>query len=221
MSSLPSDFTPQLQKMMEQAGITSFKALGRAAGVSDWQVKCLRAGRASQIRGAALLQLSQALGVPIAELLHTFSALPSEHPAQSRADSQELADLRREYDRLQQELEQQRQTLEQDFQRSSLQVLESWMLHWSAAAYAAQQNPQLPAVRLLPLVRPVETLLHQWQVETIAPVGAEVPYDPQLHQLMEGTATPGEPVRIRYAGYFHRGSLLYRAKVSPLPKPDA
>jgi molecular chaperone GrpE (heat shock protein) len=71
-------------------------------------------------------------------------------------------------------------------------------------------------VRLLPLVRPVEQLLQQWGVEAIASVGSELAYDPHLHQLMEGTAQPGELVRVRYTGYRIGEKLLYRAKVSPI-----
>jgi len=32
----------------------------------------------------------------------------------------------------------------------------------------------------------MEQLLQQWGLEAIAPVGAELSYDPQLHQLLEG-----------------------------------
>ena len=130
--------------------------------------------------------------------------------------SEVLITLQQEYQRLQQQLEQQRETLMQEFQQSSLQVLESWLVQWPTAAYAAQQNEQLPAVRLLPLIRPVESLLQQWGVEAIAPVGAEVPYDPQHQQLMSGSAQPGDKVRVRYTGYRQGDKLLYRAKVSPV-----
>lgn len=129
-------------------------------------------------------------------------------------ESQQIADLKREYQRLLVQLEQQRQTLWQEFQQSSLGVLESWLLQWPTAAQKAQENPQLAAVRLLPLLRPMEQLLQQWGVEAIAPVGSELPYDPLLHQLMEGTAQPGEIVKIRYTGYLQGDKLLYRAKVS-------
>jgi len=56
--------------------------------------------------------------------------------------------------------------------------------------------------------------LEHWGVESIAPVGAQIPYNPQQHQLMEGTAEPGEPVKVRYTGYRQGDKLLYRAKVS-------
>jgi molecular chaperone GrpE (heat shock protein) len=151
------------------------------------------------------------------ELLATFSSesLPTTSPSEG-----EEAALRQEYQRLQQQLAQQRETLRQEFQQSSLQVLESWLVQWPTAAYAAQQNQQLPAARLLPLVRPVEQLLQEWGVDAIASVGSEIPYDPHLHQLMEGTAQPGELVRVRYTGYCQGDKLLYRAKVSPVGNPQ-
>jgi hypothetical protein len=98
------------------------------------------------------------------------------------------------------------------------------MLQWPTAARAAQQvpisGPALPAARLLPLVRPVEQLLQQWGVEALAPVGEQVPYDPHRHQLMEGSAEPGEPVLVRYTGYRQGDKLLFRAKVSPLKEEE-
>jgi molecular chaperone GrpE (heat shock protein) len=177
----------------------------------------LRQGQVLQLRGETLLKLAQALQVSVNELLATFSSVSL--PAVSQSEGEEAA-LRQEYQRLQQQLEQQRDTLRQEFQQSSLQLLESWLVQWPTAAYAAQQNQQLPAVRLLPLVRPVEQLLQEWGVDAIASVGSEIPYDPHLHQLMEGTAQPGELVRVRYTGYRQADKLLYRAKVSPVSNPQ-
>jgi molecular chaperone GrpE (heat shock protein) len=132
-----------------------------------------------------------------------------------------------EYQRLQEQLLQQRQSLWEEFQQTTLQALESFLLQWPTAAYAAQNNPQAPAIRLLPLLRPVEQLLASWNVQPIGAVGIEVPYDPQLHQL-EPTApsdnsltlTVGMPVKIRYVGYRQGDRLLYRARVSTGPKTD-
>jgi molecular chaperone GrpE (heat shock protein) len=156
--------------------------------------------------------------VSVSELLTTFSSVSPLSVSQvDEGEAASLAALRQEYQRLQQQLEHQRELLMQEFQQSSLQVLESWLVQWPTAAYAAQQNEQLPAVRLLPLVRPVEQLLQEWGVEAIASVGSELPYEPQWHQLMEGTAQPGDMVRVRYTGYRIGGDkLLYRAKVSPI-----
>ncbi|MFM6279610.1 MAG: nucleotide exchange factor GrpE, partial [Dolichospermum sp.] len=85
------------------------------------------------------------------------------------------------------------------------------------AAYRAKEDHQLAAVKILPLVdKPLEALLQTWGVKAIAPVGAKIPYNPQLHQLLEGTAEPGEIVKVRYTGYIQYDQLLYRARVSAM-----
>ena len=131
-------------------------------------------------------------------------------------DVAKFAALQSEYDRLQQQMSQQREQANEDFLRSALEMLESWMIQWPTAAYAAHKNDTIPASRLIPLVRPVERLLEDWGIEAIATVGEDVVYDPTMHQLMSGTAQSGDSVRVRYIGYRHRGKLLYRAKVSPI-----
>jgi molecular chaperone GrpE (heat shock protein) len=150
------------------------------------------------------------LGISLAELL---AALAPDAVESSQAPPEAIA---LEYQQLQAEMERQRGALMEEFQRSSLQILESWLLQWPTAAYKATENPQLSAAKILPLVRPVERLMAEWGIEAIAPVGSEVAYDPKLHQLMEGTAGVGARVRVRYAGYRQGEKLLYRAKVSPV-----
>lgn len=213
------DYTHLLQNLMQRVGISSFKALARSSGVSERQLIRLRRKEVEQMRVDVLLKLSQALQVPLTELVSTFSPVePGGQNAAPPESKQAIADLKREYQRLQVQLEEQRQALWQEFQQSSLQAIESWLVQWPTAAHKAQENPQLSAVKLLPLLRPIEQLIHQWGVEAIAPVGAELLYDPQLHELLEGMAQPGEKVKVRYTGYRQGDKLLYRAKVSPLPK---
>jgi molecular chaperone GrpE (heat shock protein) len=233
------DFTHRLRELMQSVGFSSFRALSQAAGVSENQILRLRRGD-TQLRVETLLKLSHVLQVPVSELLPVAadakgqrSAVSSHRSAVSSQNSklktqnskleidhaalhQRLLDLQHEYDRLQQQLAQQRQDLWQEFQQSSVQVLESLLLQLPTAAYAAQQNPQAPAVKLLPLLRPLDQLLQAWGIEPIATVGAEVPYDPQQHQLMAGVAQPGDRVKVRYTGYRQGDRLLYRAKVSPV-----
>lgn len=205
------NFTPQLQHLMQLEGISTFKQLSQKAGISDKQVMRLRRGELSQMRLETLQKLSQALGTTLGDLLAAFKPEDASPSAHSSA-----IELQQEYQRLQRQLAQQQQDLWQEFQQASLQTLEPWLLQWSAAAYAAQQNPQLPAAKLLPLTRPIEQLLQEWNVEAIAPVGAEIPFDPYQHQLMGGSAEPGNRVRVRYAGYRQGDRLLHRAKVSPI-----
>lgn len=202
------NYAAKLRSLLQSAQIPSLKALAQTAQVTEWQVKQLRKGQAAQMRVAPLHRLSQALQVSLSELVEMFSDLQTGNNRQP--------DLEAEYQRLRSQLDQQRQTLQQEFQQASLHTLESWLLQYPTAAYAAQQNPAAPAVRLLPLLRPVEQLIQDWGIEAIAPVGSEQAYDPQLHQLMEGTAAIGDRVKVRYTGYRQGNKLLYRAKVSPV-----
>ncbi|PMB23466.1 nucleotide exchange factor GrpE [Fischerella thermalis] len=214
-----TNFTQKLQDLMQRVGILSYKTLSRTAGVSERQILRLRRLGVEQMRLDVLLKLSQALQISLQELVATFSEqelLPNKAtPPQELL--QQITDLKTEYDRLQLQLQQQRLTLQQEFQQSSLQLLESLLLQFPTAAHKARENPQLSAVNIIPLVeKPLERLLQQWGIEAIASVGAELPYDPLLHQLMDGIAQPGDIVRVRYIGYRQGDKLLYRAKVSPL-----
>lgn len=206
-----SEYTLELQRLMQQAGFSSLRALSQASGVSELDLIRLRRGLALQTRADTLVKISQALEISITELLATFAPGSVELPQES-----ESAAIAQEYDRLQTQMQQQRETLIQEFQQQTLQILESWMLQWPTAASKAQENPDLSAVKLLPLLRPIEQLLQEWGVEAIATVGASIPYDPQFHQLMEGNAQPGETVKVRYTGYRQGDKLLHRAKVSPI-----
>lgn len=221
MSQTPN-YTERLQQKMGAVGLSSFRSLARQAGVSLWPVRQLRQGKALELRSRSLLAIAETLQVSLSELIEQFSPQSPEREAIARSgernprDAKAIAALQEEYARLQAQMDAQRPTLEREFQRASLDVLESWLLQWPTAARAARENPQIPAGRLLPLVSPVEALVRQWGIEAIAEVGAEIPYDPQQHQLMDGTAEPGDRVRVRYVGYKQGETLLYRAKVSPI-----
>lgn len=206
------NYTELLHQLMDKVSIHSFNQLSQITGISRRQIDRLRRGEVSQMRVETLSKLSEGLQLSPSQLLHKFSA----ESISNISSEDEKSALKQEYQRLQQQLDIQRETLKQEFQQASLQIIESWLVQWPTAAYSARQNEQLPAVRLLPLIQPVEQLMAEWGVIAIASVGEEVPYNPQLHQLMSGTAQPGDMVKVRYTGYRHGDKLLYRAKVSPI-----
>ncbi len=212
----PSHTAHLLQTMMQRVGISSFKGLSRKAGVSEWQVRQLRQGHIDQMRVESLRKLAQALEVSLADLLNTCNPEASTTSA-ALSLTAELAALKVEYQRSQTQLAEQREQLWQEFQQTTLQAIESWLTFWPAAAHAAQQpDTKVTVATLLRLTQPFEQLLQQWGVEPTAVVNAELPYDPTQHQLMDGTAQPGDRVRVRYPGYRQGEKLLYRAKVSPV-----
>lgn len=209
---------------MHRSGIESFAALSRQTGISRRQLNRIRQGEITQLSVATVLQLSQGLQVPLPELLAKLSTQgePATTSAPKTQDlEQELQRIRQEYQRLQTQLAQQRQDLWQNFQFTLLEALKPLLINWPTAAHRARADQRLPAVKLLPLLAPLEQLLKLWNVETIGTVGEAVPYDPQLHQLKEGPVqqfnghaiTPGTRVRVERVGYRLEGRLLQRATV--------
>lgn len=178
----------------------------------------MRTGPLSNLRWGVLCQLSQALKLSPSQLIAALDREPN--PSAVQPDLSELGDgesLKQEYQRLHAQLNQQSSQLRQEFQRESLEQLESFLRFWYTAAAKVQQNPQLPAKNILPLIRPLEQLLEDWGLVPIGDVDAIVPYNPQQHQLKQGQAKPGDRVRITHRGYYHGNCLLWRAQVAPLP----
>lgn len=201
-SSIPDSSTPDLTavltKHMSDRSISSFRALSQQSGVSRSAIDRLRRGQVLQMQVNTLLKLATFLQLDLEALVRSLSppdAEPSNtfeiHPALEVPS-------------------------EETFQRSALQILEPWLLQWSAAVAVAQKNPQLTAAKVLPLLRPIDLLLTEWGVEAMGQVGEELDYDPTEHQLMEPSnlVGPGDRVRVRFSGYRYKGNLLHRAKVS-------
>ena len=208
------DFTQKLLELMQQKDISSFKALSKLAGVSEYQIKRLRQGEIQKMRLEFLGKLSQALQIDLSELITNFSQIAL---IKQQSSSKEITDLKKEYERLQNKLENQNEVLISQFQQSSLQILESLLIQFPTAAKRAKENRQLPAANIIPLIeKPIARLLQEWGIEAIAQVDTELPYEPEIHQLIEGNAQPSQKVKIRYTGYRQGDKLLYRAKVSPV-----
>ena len=58
---------------MHKQNISSFKALSKVAGVSEYQIQRLRKGEIQQMRLEFLVKLSQALQIDLNELINDFS----------------------------------------------------------------------------------------------------------------------------------------------------
>ena len=212
------DFTPKLLELMQHKNITSFKELSKIAGVSEYQIQRLRRGKIEQMRLEFVVKISQVLQIDLSEFIKIFSQTDLiQQQKSTQKSSQQITDLEKEYERLQKQLENQEKLLLAKFQQSSLQILESLLIQFPTAAYKARENRQLPAANIIPLIeKPIARLLQEWKIESIACVGAELPYEPEIHQLIEGNAQPEEKVKVRYTGYRQGDKLLYRAKVSPI-----
>jgi DNA-binding Xre family transcriptional regulator len=202
--------TVKLQELMQTVGINSFKQLYRSTGTSAHTINKIRSGEIDTLRWQTILNISHSLQISAIELIDLFGdrSIESHH--------QSLKTLQQEYDRLQQQLEHQKATLQAEFQSQSLQVLESFLTYFPTAKHAAINDPDFPAAKLFLLVGSIDKLIAQWGVTIIGAVGAEISYDPQYHQLIEGAAIPDELVTVRYVGYQQDNKLLFRAKVSKI-----
>ena len=172
-----------------------------------------------------LMRLSQTLAMPLSGLIARFFRVwrgssqsfcfwgglcsLDGHPPMLRA-------LRREYERLQQQLADQEQEVRQRVQRDAIATLESWLVQWPTAVYAAQNNP-----RFIGHKAPSSGQTHR---NALAILGCKLPLArlarknlliPTIHQPREGNPQVGQIVRIRNVGYRHGEKIVYRAKVSP------
>jgi len=206
------DRTEILRLLMKQVGISSFQILSERTGISRRAIDTLRKGNAATLRYADLAKLAEVLQIEVTEVIAKFIS-DSNNP---ESPISEIAALREEYQRLQQKLELQKFELRSQFERETIQQLESLILQLPSAAYAAQQNPNMLAKNILPLLRPIDALLQKWGITAIGAVGKEVNFDSQKHQLMEGSdeIKEGDIAIVRYVGYMQGEKLLYRARVS-------
>ncbi len=202
----------RLIQLMQAAQITSFAALCKKTGVSEKALRRLRRGALAQMQVVTLEKIAQGLNISLGVLVNTFSTLELSDDTSGEpsgdTSGEPLGDTPGESSTV---VPQDAQT---EFQQAALQVLEPWLLQWSTAAHAAQQNPEARAVQLLPLVRPVENLLISWGLKPIATVGETIVFNPQLHQLVSGDAEPGDSVRVKACGYIQGDRLIHRAHVS-------
>ena len=206
------DRTATLRQLMKLAGISSFQILSDRTGVSRRAIDTLRKGNAATLRYADLAKIAEVLQIEVTELIVTCITL-SPNPESSNS---EIASLREEYQRLQNQLAHQKQDLRSQFEQEVIQQLEALILQLPSAAYAAQTNPNMLAKNILPLLRPINALLHKWGITAIGVVGAQVAYDAQKHEVMDGSEQieEGDLAIVRYVGYMQKEKLLYRARVS-------
>jgi DNA-binding Xre family transcriptional regulator len=203
------DSTLKLQELMQKVGINSFRALYQQTGTSAHTIRKLRSNELDTLRWQTLVRISSILQISINELIDIFG-----DRSISNSNIPAIEILQQEYQHLQQQLVQQRETLQAEFQYQSLQTLESFLTYFPAAKYAARNNPDFLASKIFPLLQSIDRLIQQWDVTIIGEIGSTIAYDPRWHQLIEGTANPDQLVTVRYVGYRQHEKLIFRAKVS-------
>jgi hypothetical protein len=173
----------RLRPVMLRVGIDGWQALSDRSGIGLKRLRQLRRGSWDGFRVADLRRLAGVLEISLEELWLLLTAQPATRDDRERA-----------------------------WQLAAFQQMESFLTYWPAAAYQVEQGTDLPAAKLLPLVKPIDRLLASWGIESIGQVGETLAFDPQQHQS-DGFIDPGASVRVRYPGYRQVDKLLIRAQV--------
>jgi DNA-binding Xre family transcriptional regulator len=211
ISSIPPDRQAALRRLMARVQLTSWRSLSAASGVSMRQIRAVRQGELDRLTLGMIDRLAEALACSRAEFLETLAWLAGAD--QSLTTSDQTSVLQAECDRLREALDQQATELNHRFQTQAIDQLESFLTFWPVAADRARRDSSLPAIKLVPLLKPIEALLTSWQVETIGAIGQLTEFDPTQHQPIGDQLHPGDRVRVTHCGYRHADRLLFRAKV--------
>ncbi len=180
-------FDPVLRPLLVTAKISSWQQLANTSGISVSRLRQLRRRQLATWKISELQKLSKSLQISLASLLEKLELIDRPDTPQPN-----------------------------DFSYASFQIIESFLTYWPAAAHQAKLDPRFPASKLLPLVGSIDRLVASWGIQSIGQVGEIIPFNPQLHQSLEGQISPITPVQIRYPGYQQGDRLLSRAKVSPI-----
>lgn len=197
-----------LQQLLKNMGCSSLREFSLKFKIPELQLLRLIHGLLGKMPLETAVKIAEGLNMSLNELIALFSA---QDLVVAISENQSMV---KDYQNLLQKYQIQEQELVQQFQLSTLEILESLLLQLPTVTAAVNQNPELPALTLLPLLKPIQELLETWGIKAIASVGDKIPYNPSEHELMEGTAKPGDLVEVRYLGYCQGDKLLYRAKVS-------
>lgn len=193
---------------MARSGFTSFRALAKAAAVSEAQLRQLRRGDVAQLRLAAVQRLASVLALDWRQLIGID---PKAQQSTAQVDQ-----LRAEYGRLEQRMAAESDRVRLEVQRSALVILEPWLKNWPKVVHAVgSSRPELPLAQVLGLLAPIDQLLASWNLERMGTIGESIVFDPRWHIAIEGNPAPGDPVLVRRPGYRQGDVLLARAEVSP------
>jgi transcriptional regulator with XRE-family HTH domain len=189
---------------MNQAEIRDYLEFSRKSRVSELQFYRLENNLLDNIPLGVLKKIAKALNISVTTLIdHLSSSFDLfNHNSQENLtiNNQDLTS-----------------NLIAEYQQETISILESLLLQLPTVIHVVNNNPRLPASRILPLLQPLNQLLSTWEIEPIGKVGDMVDYNPQEHELIENNGLSLDEikrVKIRYVGYRQKDKLLYRAKVS-------
>ena len=201
-----SDWNDTLSCWMARADCVSWAQLQRNATLSRYRIQQLRQCQLSSWPLQAMQNLCAALDIPLVELLAAANAIDQTHPdwtcpdgstpnhrkAAGAAPPCPSSDA---------------------YRQATLQTLEPLLRQLPTAAYAVQHH-NLPASQLLKILKPLESLLAEWNVTQLGAVGQVVPFDPTWQSFLTDTEHKRDtPVSIRYVGYRVGRRIWLKAQV--------
>jgi len=125
----------------------------------------------------------------------------------------EIAELKNQCYRLETEITQQKNQLQQKFQQETFHTLQPLLCTYPTIK-SITQIKDLPAKHLIPLLIYLDNLIQSWGYTTIGTVWEQTPFNPQDHQPDSDNIQESEPVYIRFIGYRQNEKIIYPAKVS-------
>lgn len=128
--------------------------------------------------------------------------------------NQKILDLEKQCQQLKNNLEKQSSQLNDDFQDTTFEQINSLLTNYPTAKVMIKVKPDLPAKNLVALFKPLDNLLSYWGFQTIGKPWEQIPYNPQLHQPDSQDILVGELVYVRFIGYRKGDRIIYPAKVS-------
>ncbi|MEM8715482.1 MAG: hypothetical protein AAGE92_06835 [Cyanobacteria bacterium P01_G01_bin.4] len=201
-----SDWNDTLSCWMARADCLSWAQLQHDATLSRYRIQQLRQCQLSSWPLQAMQNLCAALDIPLVELLAAANAIDLIHPVRTYPDGNTPSHSKAAGAAP--------PCLSSDTHRqATLQTLEPLLRQLPTAAYAVQHH-NLSAAQLLKILKPLESLLAEWNVTQLGAVGQVVPFDPTWQSSLTDTEHKRDTlVSIRYVGYRVGRRIWLKAQV--------
>jgi len=127
--------------------------------------------------------------------------------------NEEVARLRKEYALLREQSRVQHDQAAAEAVEGIVHQCASMLATLSAMKARQAEKGDLNPADLLQVASSFQMILAERGLAQIGVVGQDEPFDPALHQMLDGTRPqPGQPVLIRFAGFRFNGKLVAKAQ---------
>ena len=151
------------------------------------------------------------------ELSQTYDELEQNQDELTEYQSEarkKIEDLGAKCEELNQKLEQLPLDFQKNWQEELFTSLQYLLVNYPIAKMVAKLKPHTSIKNFIPLLKPIDDLLQQWQIESIGKPWEKVSFNAEIHYSEEEKFTPEEEVYIRLVGYKQGEKILTKAKVS-------